>query len=36
MHKNLSMYALMILLNKKYNLKFQNKIKNEIKTEGNF
>lgn len=29
--KSLSVYILTIVLNKKYNLKFQNKMKNEIK-----
>lgn len=33
--QSLSVYVLTIVLNKKYNLKFQNKMKNEIKT-GNF
>lgn len=32
MCKSLSVYVLIIVLNKKYNLKFQNKMKNEIKT----
>lgn len=30
--KHLSLYVLTIILNKEYNLKFQNKMKNEIKT----
>lgn len=30
-YKSLSVYILTIVLNKKYNLKFQNKMKNEIK-----